>query len=105
MPLPGYVWGLMMDVGKNQVFSPQEWEQLVSELSLPRRQAQVAECILCGLSDKQIAERLGISVPTIRTYLARMFQTLKAQDRVELVLRIVSHFRNQCCESTCPRKR
>jgi DNA-binding NarL/FixJ family response regulator len=91
-----------MDVRNNQMFSRHEWEQLVSELALSPRQAQVAECVLGGLSDKQIAQRLGIRVPTIRTYLARLFENLHAADRIELVLQIVRHFRKKCDPKCCP---
>jgi DNA-binding NarL/FixJ family response regulator len=89
-------------VGNDQVFSEREWQQVVLDFTLPPRQAQVVECILQGLSDKQIAERLNIAVPTIRTYLARLFRRFRVQDRVELVLHIVAHFRQKCRAAQCP---
>jgi DNA-binding CsgD family transcriptional regulator/transcriptional regulator with XRE-family HTH domain len=73
-----------------EVLSESEWIRLVSELSLSPRQAQVIRQLLLGRSDKQIAWELGISVPTVRTHLGRLFSRFGVADRGELVLSLIS---------------
>jgi len=70
------------------IFSDKEWAQIIDELSLSPRQKEIIQCLLLGDSDKQIANDLHISVPTVRTHLSRLFIKLDVQDRVELILRI-----------------
>lgn len=43
---------------------------------LSARELEVARCVRRGLSDKEIARELAISVPTVRTYLRRVFEKL-----------------------------
>jgi DNA-binding NarL/FixJ family response regulator len=50
----------------------------------PREQA-VLECLSQGLAYKQIADQMGISVTTIRTYLRRVYEKLHVQSRSEAV--------------------
>jgi len=52
----------------------------------PREQA-VLECLAKGLTYKQIADQLGISIDTIRTYLRRIYEKLHVQSRTEAVAR------------------
>lgn len=92
-----------MTVGmETQVFSETEWLELQQDLSLSPRQTQVVEQLLCGRSDKQIADELGLSVPTVRTHLGRLFVHFDVEDRCELILRIFMHFRERCREAGCP---
>lgn len=52
---------------------------------LPPRLAAVASGILRGLSDKEIASEMGISVSSARTYVRRLFARVGAHDRAALV--------------------
>jgi DNA-binding CsgD family transcriptional regulator len=52
---------------------------------LPARHARVAACVLLGLSDKEIAQRLGIEFHTARTYVRRVFEAAGVHSRTELV--------------------
>lgn len=63
------------------------------QLRLSPRQRQLLSGLFDGLSDKQIAARLRISVPTVRTHLQRMFSRFQVQDRLELILFVLSEFR------------
>jgi len=56
------------------------------QLLSPREQT-VLDCLAKGLAYKQIADQLGISVPTIRTYLRRIYEKLHVQSRSEAVAR------------------
>ncbi|MFC1739102.1 response regulator transcription factor [Planctomycetota bacterium] len=80
-------------VSDREVFSESEWLELVNELSLCPRQAEVIKLLFQGHSDKQIASEMQISVATVRTYLTRLFLRFNLQDRVELVLYVFRHFR------------
>jgi len=83
------------------MFSREEWARLKEELSLSPRQAQVVSCLLAGLSDKQISAKMHIAVPTLRTYLSRIFTKFDIQDRQELIIYVFGQFR-ECCSKDYP---
>ncbi len=95
----------MESVTEKRMFSPQEWSEIRQDLSLPPRQAEVVERLLLGHSDKQIAQDLGMSVPTVRTHLCRLFSRLGVEDRCELIVYVYSRFREKCYACGCPRAR
>ena len=66
------------------------WREVVGEMQLPRQQAKVLELVLQGMQDQQIAAAMKIGVPTVRTYLGRIFTRAGVRDRLELVLRILA---------------
>ena len=45
------------------------------------RQAEILNLVADGLSDKQIANQLGLSYGTVRTHLERFFTTSGVRDR------------------------
>jgi DNA-binding NarL/FixJ family response regulator len=55
-------------------------------LSLTPRQRQVAEWLMKGHSNKQIARDLSIGEGTVKIHLAAIFRTLSAQNRTEAVI-------------------
>ena len=71
-----------------EVFSKKEWRILVAEgnVDLPPRLSEIAYCLMCGYSDRQIGLALGIKLPTVRTHMARLFFKLGVQDRKEVAL-------------------
>ncbi|WP_319563202.1 helix-turn-helix transcriptional regulator [Marispirochaeta sp.] len=56
------------------------------------REAEVIEMLSRGMSNKEIADRLCVSFPTIRTHVYNIFKKTGASSRVEL-LRIASSYR------------
>lgn len=62
------------------------WKAVAKSLDLPSQQLRIVEEILCGKQDKEIAETLGLSFPTVRTYLKRIFDRVGVKDRVSLIL-------------------
>jgi DNA-binding NarL/FixJ family response regulator len=52
---------------------------------LSPREEMVVNCLAKGLTYKQIADQLGISIDTIRTYLRRIYEKLHVQSRTEAV--------------------
>jgi DNA-binding CsgD family transcriptional regulator len=91
----------MDDIARSGPFTPKGWELLVSHLQLSPRQAEIAQCLFRGMSDKQIAAELGIKIPTVRTHLERVFNKVDAQDRLEFVLAAMA----RACTHVCPRQR
>lgn len=58
---------------------------------LTDREQQVAQLVAEGLSDKQIAQRLAVALPTLRTHLRHIFAKTGAGSRVELARRVLLH--------------
>lgn len=76
-----------------ELLSERDWIRLKEDLGLPPRQAQILRCVLDGMSDKQIAQSVGISFGTVRTHLSRLFEKCGSKDRVELILYMFGHLR------------
>jgi len=53
--------------------------------SLPPSLRRIAELLLAGLADKEIAARTELSLPTVRTYVARLYRRLGVHSRPELL--------------------
>jgi DNA-binding CsgD family transcriptional regulator len=90
-------------ITEQKVFTEEEWKALSEELSLSPRQCDVIHHLLAGFSDKQIATKLNIAVPTVRTHLSRLFSRFNLQDREELILHVFCQFRSGCRIKECPR--
>jgi DNA-binding NarL/FixJ family response regulator len=55
---------------------------------LTKRERGVSREVCNGLDNKEIAEKLNISIGTVKTHLTSIFQKLKVKDRVQLVLKL-----------------
>ena len=60
-----------------------------SRLDLSEREQQVLRCLVDGLGYKQTAERLGVSLDTVRTYIRRVYGKLQVHNVSEAVSRAV----------------
>jgi DNA-binding NarL/FixJ family response regulator len=58
---------------------------------LSSREQMVLECLAKGLTYKQTADQLGISIDTVRTYLRRIYEKLHVQSRTEAVAKYLSN--------------
>lgn len=89
-------------------FSPEALSRLVSAAapspavpgtervaSLSEREAQIAELVAQGLTNVDIAGRLYLSVPTVKTHLARIFEKLVVTNRVQLALLVYERRRQE----------
>lgn len=56
------------------------------EAILSRREQDVVRCVAEGLSNREIANRLGLTEHTVKNYLFRIFDKLGVSNRVEVVL-------------------
>jgi two-component system NarL family response regulator len=85
--------------------SAETWRSLAAKLGLSGQQARIVELILRGACDKQIAAELGLRVPTVRTYLDRIFQRTGTNDRLHLVLRIFALAQGISADAACHQQR
>ncbi len=61
------------------------------QVGLSPRELEVLRSVAAGLSDKQVAGRLGISPKTVRNHLSQIFGKLQAGNRVEAVINALRH--------------
>jgi len=61
----------------------------VPDAALTPRQRDIVQGIVDGLSYKLIAERLGISLDTVRTHVMHVYRTLNINSKSELVRKIL----------------
>ncbi len=57
----------------------------VEQLGITPRELEILEAIAAGLSNREIAERLGVSENTVKTHAARLFEKLSAKRRTQAV--------------------
>jgi DNA-binding CsgD family transcriptional regulator len=67
-------------------------EAFISAYKITKREAEVVELISLGLSNQEIADRLYVSLATVRTHVYNIFQKTGATSRVHL-LRIATGYR------------
>ena len=65
-----------------------EAPQLADRAALTGREREIALAVADGKSNRQIADQLEISEPTVKTHLTHIFRKLEVRDRVGLVLYI-----------------
>ena len=53
--------------------------------ALPPRLAKIAALVIHGLTDKQIAQRVGLTFSTVRTYVRQIYRRMGVHSRVGLV--------------------
>jgi len=52
---------------------------------LTKREAEVVKCLSEGMTNREIAERIGLSQHTVKNYLFRIFDKLGVSNRIELL--------------------
>jgi len=82
---PAFVAALRRSRGELARLAPAE---LSAASPLSKRENEVAGLAACGLHDKEIARRLGISITTVRTHLDHAFRKLGVTNRVLLIRRL-----------------
>lgn len=58
-------------------------------ITLSPREREVVEALAQGDAYKQIADRLGITIPTVRTYIRRIYEKLHVHTRTEAVAKFL----------------
>jgi two-component system, NarL family, nitrate/nitrite response regulator NarL len=57
---------------------------------LSKREREVVQCLVQGLTNREIAERMGLSPHTVKNYLFRVFDKLGVSNRTELLFMTLS---------------
>jgi DNA-binding NarL/FixJ family response regulator len=57
---------------------------------LTKREAEVVSCLAEGMTNREIAERIGLSQHTVKNYLFRIFDKLGVSNRIELLFMTLS---------------
>jgi DNA-binding CsgD family transcriptional regulator len=66
----------------------EDLEETLARTPLTPRERDVVILLVAGSSTREIAERTGLTVATVNTYLKRIFSKLGVHSRVELVARV-----------------
>ena len=69
-------------------FGTDGWRAIVAEFDLSERQTDVAKGIVDGMTEKEIAAQLGISVNTVHVYVRRLFERLDVNSRSQVVSQV-----------------
>lgn len=54
---------------------------------LTDRECEILQCLADGMANKDIAEELALTVATVKWYVSRLLETLRARNRTEAVAR------------------
>lgn len=57
------------------------------EIKLSKRETEILELLTKGLANKEIADRLGLSVETVRVHLKRIYEKLHVRSRTEAAMK------------------
>ncbi len=74
--------------GYHRLFSPEQWVDVVRDLSLSPRESQIVYHLLDDATEDAIAIKLGISVHTVHTYLGRLYAKLSVSSRAACLVRV-----------------
>lgn len=69
----------------------QQKQQDEEEHALTEREMEVIQCLVEGLSNKEIAERLFISDKTVKIHVSKIFKKLNVKSRSQVVIYAVQH--------------
>jgi NarL family two-component system response regulator LiaR len=76
-------------VVEKQVLVPQQPfklnEQALEQLGISRRELEVLELMSAGMSNQEIAEKLFVSLNTVKTHSSRLFEKLEAKRRTQAI--------------------
>ena len=81
-------WNWQLQPGRSLVSNGQ-WKKIIDLLDLTDRELIVCQLLFLGLTRNDIAERMDVSLRTIRQFMERIHKKLRVKNRVELVLRII----------------
>jgi DNA-binding CsgD family transcriptional regulator len=81
-------WGLMLFFAKQNLSAQKGVDEMTQAYNLSKREKEVAELLLRGKSNKQIALALGISKSTVEFHLKNVYAKLRVSSRVEAILKL-----------------
>lgn len=81
-------------IARKVVSSFQAIPKTSNKTGLSSREQMILDCLANGLTYKQAADKLSISIPTIRSYLRRIYEKLHVQSRTEAVAKYMQSHEN-----------
>ena len=66
-------------------------ERLISEYSITDREQEILECILHGLSNREIQNRLFLSPHTVKNHNYNLYRKLGVRNRIELMRKVFEY--------------
>ncbi len=66
---------------------PPKTESTLDEVKLSKRETEILELLCEGLANKEIADRLDISVETVRVHLKHVYEKLHVRSRTEAAMK------------------
>lgn len=85
---------ILSDIDKSQI-DLNNFSNNISELALSSREKEVLELLLSGLSYKQIASKLSISMSTVKTHICRIYEKTGTNSKIELMNKILNKSLNK----------
>jgi DNA-binding CsgD family transcriptional regulator len=77
---------LEVSLGQHSYVREIHADTLLAQRGLSHRERQVTRLVAGGASNRDIAQEMGITVGTVKTYLARIFEKLNVASRTELAM-------------------
>ncbi len=71
---------------KREILEESKTEQLPQKLDITSRESEVWALLSEGFTDKEIADKLNRSVPTVKTYIRSLYKKLNVKNRTEATL-------------------
>ena len=79
---------LLVLLGRRRTPGPVDLDAFCREHELSVREREVLVLLADGLRYKQIADRLGISLDTVKSHASRVYRKTGASDRTDLLYRV-----------------
>ncbi len=80
------IWIGLKVINKRELKKPFEVnQQALDELGISKREYEVLELMAQGCSNQEIADRLFVSLPTVKTHSSNLFDKLEVQRRTQAV--------------------
>jgi len=80
---------------------PMPVKNLPGSFMLTKRQEQVAALVADGLTNRQVAKKLGLSEHTVSNYLFRIYERLGISSRVQFVLHMLNRRQQDQADGAC----
>jgi DNA-binding CsgD family transcriptional regulator len=83
----------------------EHWQAIVRHMGLSGQQARIVELVLRCATQRQIATTLGITEPTLKTYMQRIFARTGTRGRMHLVMHVFALSHNVVRRDACHQNR
>ena len=75
------------------------WSIASSHFQLTNRELEITQLLCRGVSNVEIASKLGVAYPTLRSHVRAIYRKLDCVDRVDAILTLIEFERGQTVPS------